>query len=416
MHSHDLIALPRDIVADIKRSGQQNTEDKNKKTGVDRLITLFVDSAITYRASDIHIEPLENCAIVRFRVDGMLLRMCEMELDIYMPLVSKIKILSNMDIAEKRKPQDGRIGLDVSGRRVDLRVSTLPTITGESVAVRILDKSADVVAFEELGISSENLDKFRKSIKSPHGIILVTGPTGSGKTTTLYSAINQIKNVSKKIITVEDPVEYRLELVQQVQVNDKAGLGFANALRSILRQDPDVLMIGEIRDQETLRIAVQSSLTGHLVFSTLHTNDAISSIGRMLDMGLESYLLGSSLRAILSQRLLRKLCNECKQQVDRSTLPDELSVCFPQDATIFAACGCDRCSGSGYFGREVISELLVVSSQMAQMIAKNMPIEKIKEQALSEGFVTKFDDGVSKVASGITSLEELLRVVWYEAV
>ena len=307
--SQSIKGLIAEIRKEITSSAAENPQESS---GILRLIEMILKTTILSGASDIHIEPSENNCIVRARIDGMLNETFIFDKDIYPPLASRMKLLSNMDIAEKRKPQDGRFSATILGKEFDFRISTLPILNGESIVIRILDKSKVMIKIEDLGMHANNYKKFSKAMKAPYGIIFVTGPTGSGKTTTLYAALNAIKNVKTKIITVEDPVEYQLNLTQQVQVNQKAGLTFATALKSILRQDPDIIMIGEVRDSETLRIAVQAALTGHLVFSTLHTNDSVSAITRVMDMGIEPYLLSGSLVAIEAQRLVRKLCTHCK--------------------------------------------------------------------------------------------------------
>ncbi len=342
----------------------------------------------------------------------MLHEFFRLEKIIFGPLDSRLKLLSNLDIAEKRKPQDGRFTKIFSDKVYDFRVSTLPTIFGESVVLRILDKSKALVKLEEAGMNPLAYKKFTKGIKAPYGIMLVTGPTGSGKTTTLYGALNAIIDVKDKIITVEDPVEYQMAGIQQVQVNQNTGLTFATALRSILRQDPDKIMIGEIRDQETLRIAIEAALTGHLVLSTLHTNDAVSAISRMQDMGIEDYLLAGAVVGIQAQRLVRKICTACKV-VDNSINSDnlnEISKYLPQDATLYRGRGCAVCNNSGYIGREMISEVLLVSERLSTLIANGASRGELKEQALKEGFTTLLQDGVNKALQGITSLEEVLRV------
>jgi len=331
--------------------------------------------------------------------------------DIYPPLASRMKLLSNMDIAEKRKPQDGRFSVNILGKEFDFRISTLPVLNGESIVIRILDKSKVMINIEDLGMQPNNYNKFSKAMKAPYGIVFVTGPTGSGKTTTLYAALNAIKNVSTKIITVEDPIEYQLNLIQQVQVNQKTGLTFATALRSILRQDPDIIMIGEVRDSETLRIAVQAALTGHLVFSTLHTNDSISAITRVMDMGIEPYLLSGSLVAIEAQRLVRKLCPYCKEKI---TLPqtvfNDIKHYIPETYQFYRHHGCEKCSQTGYKGREMLSEVLLVSEKLSSMIAQNESKKAIHDQAISEGFTDMFQDGIIRAANGITTIDEIIRV------
>ena len=387
-------------------------ENPSESSGIMKLIESIIKTAILYRGSDIHIEPTENNCIVRTRVDGMLTESFVFEKDIYPPLSSRIKLLSNLDIAERRKPQDGRFSLKIMDKEYDFRVSTLPITNGESIVLRILDKSKVMIKLESLGMSKVTFEKFNRAMRTPYGIVFVTGPTGSGKTTTLYAALNAIKNISKKIITVEDPVEYQLNLTQQVQVNEKANLTFASALKSILRQDPDVIMIGEVRDKETLRIAIQAALTGHLVFSTLHTNDAISAVNRVLDMGIESYLVSGALIAIEAQRLIRKLCPYCRSKVilPKNTI-EEFKEFLPEDYQFYKAVGCDKCANSGYFGREMISEILVISEEIQSIIARGGSKAEIQEQAKKDNFVNMLQDGIIRAANGITSIEEVYRVV-----
>lgn len=382
-----------------------------ESSGIMRLIETILKTAISNRASDIHLESNEiNCSI-RCRIDGMLAETFVFDKDIYPPLVSRIKMLSNMDIAEHRKPQDGRFSVQVMGRDYDFRVSTLPVIHGESVVMRILDKTKAIIKLSALGMLEDNLAKFSRLTHTPYGMILVTGPTGSGKTTTLYAALNDIKSVEKKMITVEDPVEYQMNMIQQVHVNEKAGLTFASALRSILRQDPDIIMIGEIRDQETLRIAVQSALTGHLVFSTLHTNDAISAVARVVDMGIEPYLISGALIGVEAQRLVRKLCPHCKQKITLTPVQlDHIIHLIPGDFQFFAPVGCEKCAQTGYIGREMVSEILPISDKISSLIAKGGTKEELTAAALAEGFKDFFADGIRRAAMGITSIAEVYRV------
>ena len=403
----------KDVVAEIRRelsssaSQGQNTEN----SGILKLIEIILKTSIQSRASDIHIEPTETNCIVRSRIDGMLSETFIFDKDIYPPMVSRMKLLSNMDIAERRRPQDGRFSAQILDKEYDFRISTLPILNGESIVLRILDTSKVIINLEDLGMHPDNFAKFKKSMKAPYGIILVTGPTGSGKTTTLYGALNDIKSVKTKIITVEDPVEYQLNMIQQVHVNEKAGLTFVSALRSILRQDPDVIMIGEIRDQETLRIAIQAALTGHLVFSTLHTNDAISALPRMIDMGIEPYLVSGALVCIEAQRLVRKLCPHCKQKITLSQKAfDEVKKFVPENYQFYKSVGCPQCSQTGYLGREMISEILPISDHIASMVANGASKDELKSVAYEEGFIDMFHDGVIRAANGITTLEEVYRV------
>ena len=400
------------LIAQIRQEiSSTSTDDGGESSGILRLIETILKTAISSRASDIHIESSEKNCIVRCRIDGMLAEIFVFDKDIYPPLVSRLKMLSNLDIAEHRKPQDGRFSVQVLGRDYDFRISTLPVIHGESVVMRILDKTKAIIKLSELGMLEDNLAKFSRLTRTPYGMILVTGPTGSGKTTTLYAALNDIKSVEKKMITVEDPVEYQMDMIQQVHVNEKAGLTFASSLRSILRQDPDIVMIGEIRDQETLRIAIQAALTGHLVFSTLHTNDAISAVARVVEMGIEPYLVSGSLIGVEAQRLVRKLCPHCKQKITLTPMQLEHIIhLIPDDFTFYAPVGCEKCSQTGYLGREMISEILPISDKISSLIAKNATKEELTSTALAEGFKDFFTDGIRRAAMGITSIEEVYRV------
>ncbi len=382
----------KDVITEIRRelSSSASQGQNSENSGILKLIEIILKTSIQSRASDIHIEPTETNCIVRSRIDGMLSETFIFDKDIYPPMVSRMKLLSNMDIAERRRPQDGRFSAQILDKEYDFRISTLPILNGESIVLRILDKSKVIINLEDLGMHPDNFAKFKKSMKAPYGIILVTGPTGSGKTTTLYGALNDIKSVKTKIITVED---------------------FVSALRSILRQDPDVIMIGEIRDQETLRIAIQAALTGHLVFSTLHTNDAISALPRMIDMGIEPYLVSGALVCIEAQRLVRKLCPHCKQKITLSQKAfDEVKKFVPENYQFYKSVGCPQCSQTGYLGREMISEILPISDHIASMVANGASKDELKSVAYEEGFIDMFHDGVIRAANGITTLEEVYRV------
>lgn len=401
--------LVSDIRKDLKQEGK--VEDNDESPAVLKLIDVILKSAIFAGASDIHIEAMEISCIIRIRVDGILRQSFTFDKDIFNPLASRMKLLSNLDIAEKRKPQDGRFSATVSKKEFDFRVSTLPTIFGESIVLRILDKTKAMIRLEDAGMSKFCYDRFSEAIKVPYGIVLVTGPTGSGKTTTLYGALNAIKDVKDKIITVEDPVEYQMSGLQQVQVRASIGLSFSDALRSILRQDPDKIMIGEIRDKETLRIAIQAALTGHLVLSTLHTNDAISAVTRILDMGIEEYLVSGALVAIQAQRLVRKICIHCKKEtVLDQILKKAVEKYLPENPTFYVGEGCKECGHSGYSGREMISEVLTVSEPLSRMIASGASKEEMTNQAMEEGFVTMFEDGIHKALEGKTTIAEIYRV------
>jgi len=387
------------------------SEDEKDASSILQLINVILKTCIRNRASDIHIEPTENNCVVRARIDGKLAEVFIFDQDIYPPLASRLKLLSNLDIAEKRKPQDGRFSAKVGEREYDFRFSTLPILYGESIVMRILDKEKALIRLEDAGMDKISYDKLITALHHPHGIILVTGPTGSGKTTTLYGALNELRNVEDKVITVEDPVEYRMNLIQQVQVHAQVGMTFAAALRSILRQDPDKIMIGEIRDHETLEIAIKAALTGHLVISTLHTNDAISAISRMSDMGIEAYLISGALVAVQAQRLVRKICPHCKTEI---TLPksviSEYKRFIPEGTVFYHGQGCKECNGSGYLGREMISEVLPITEELSSMIARGASKDEMMELALQEGFTSMFENGMKKVIAGTTSIEEVLRV------
>jgi len=392
-------------------SSISSLEEQQESSSILMLIDIVLKACIKNRSSDIHIEPTEKNCLVRARVDGKLTEMFIFDKDIYPPLSSRLKLLANLDIAERRKPQDGRFSANVATREYDFRISSLPIIYGESIVMRILDKQKALVKLEDAGMDSISYQKFLKGLQTPYGIILVTGPTGSGKTTTLYGALNELRNTEDKVITVEDPVEYRMNLIQQVQVNPKIGLHFADALRSILRQDPDKIMIGEIRDHETLEIAIKAALTGHLVISTLHTNDAISAISRMVDMGAEHYLISGALIAIQAQRLVRKICKDC-QTVDHLPLIllEELKEYIPKDAVFYTGKGCKECNDTGYIGREMICEVLNISEELASLIAKGSANDILEAQAKKEGFIGILQNGIDKALDGITSIEEVLKV------
>ena len=389
--------------------------DLASEAPVIRLVNMLISRAVEQRASDIHIEPFENELKVRYRIDGVLH-------DVEMParrlqaaIVSRIKIMAKLNIAERRLPQDGRIKLRLMGREIDLRVSTLPTLYGESVVLRILDRSSIVVNLESLGFPEDTLVQFERMIVKPYGMILVTGPTGSGKTTTLYGALDKINSPDKKIITIEDPVEYQLLGVNQIHVKPAIGLTFANGLRSIVRQDPDVIMVGEIRDAETAEIAIQAALTGHLVFSTLHTNDAAGAIARLLEMGVEDYLLASSLVGVLAQRLVRRVCLKCRQPAEMAVeVMREIAGVNGSDVHVFEGRGCEECSNTGYRGRAGVYELLPVTDNVRQLILKRASADAIREIAVQQGMRTLRDDGWRTVGSGVTTVSEVVRVTQEE--
>jgi general secretion pathway protein E len=389
--------------------------DLASEAPVIRLVNMVINRAVEARASDIHIEPFESELKVRYRIDGVLHDMETPPRRLQAAIVSRIKIMAKLNIAERRLPQDGRIKLRMMGKEIDLRVSTLPTLYGESVVLRILDRSSIVVNLESLGFPEDTLKEFEQVIQRPYGMILVTGPTGSGKTTTLYGALDKINSPDKKIITIEDPVEYQLFGVNQIHVKPAIGLTFANGLRSIVRQDPDVIMVGEIRDPETAEIAIQSALTGHLVFSTLHTNDAAGAVTRLLEMGVESYLLASSLLGVLAQRLVRRVCSKCKEPAE---MPHELwrEIGGREGEAMRAIIGrgCDECAHTGYRGRAGIYELLPVSDEIKALILERASAGKIKESAVQQGMRPLRDDGWRSVRSGMTTVAEVVRVTQEE--
>ncbi len=375
-----------------------------------RLINALLTEAVKVNASDIHIETFEKRLVVRFRVDGVLREVVQPKRALAPLLVSRIKVMAKLDIAEKRIPQDGRISLRVAGREVDVRVSTMPSSNGERVVLRLLDKQAGRLDLSHLGMAPEELARLQDIIMKPHGIILVTGPTGSGKTTTLYAALTQLNDKSRNILTVEDPIEYQLEGVGQTQVNTKVDMTFARGLRAILRQDPDVVMVGEIRDLETAEISVQASLTGHLVLSTLHTNTAIGSVTRLHDMGIEPFLLASSLLGVLAQRLVRVLCDDCKTPYEPSEAECQVLNLSEEDRKkVFRANGCEKCNGQGYRGRTGIYELVVLDDEMRTMIHNGASEQELTAHARKFGPSIR-DDGRRKVLAGVTTIEEVLRV------
>ncbi|NTV12764.1 MAG: Flp pilus assembly complex ATPase component TadA [Desulfobulbaceae bacterium] len=384
-------------------------KDMASEAPVIKFVNGLIDMAITRRASDIHLEPQADGLLVRFRIDGILQDYEHPPQAMKAAIISRIKLMAALDIAERRMPQDGKIGMRISGKEIDLRVSTLPTVYGEGVVIRILEKGSIILDLGKLGMQPETEASFRRLLKAQDGIILVTGPTGSGKTTTLYCALNQVSNETNKIITIEDPVEYQLKGINQIQVRPEINLTFAMGLRSIVRQDPDVIMIGEIRDLETAEIAVQSSLTGHLVFSTLHTNDAISAVVRMVDLGIERFLLVSSLRAVMAQRLVRRLCNACKEP--RGMASEALGVVPPGgDFPLYEGRGCPLCGKSGYFGRLGLYEFLVIDEALARAISRGGDLPDLRKLAAAAGFMTMYDDGLVKARQGQTSLAEVIRV------
>lgn len=401
----------RTIISEIEETA--DLLDDTSDSQIIKLVNHIISQSIKARASDIHIEPYQDSFKVRYRVDGILLDLLTPPKWIQASLISRIKIMAKLDIAEKRLPQDGRIDVRIGENDIDIRVSTVPTIFGERVVLRLLSKSGALLTLSEFGLGDEKLATIDTLIRDPNGIILVTGPTGSGKTTTLYAILSAINSPEVNIITVEDPIEYQLNGVGQIQVNSKIGLSFAKGLRSIVRQDPDVILVGEIRDSETADIAVQSALTGHLVFSTLHTNDSASAVTRLVDIGLEPFLLSSALNAIVAQRLVRRLCEDCKEeyQPDKNLLLLAGLTEEQIDTTVFyKAHGCDNCINTGYRGRMAIMEIMVLDENIKSLVLQTSDSNVIKAEAVKRGMKTLRRDGISRILEGITTVEEVLRV------
>ena len=411
-----------DIIKDISEDDVEvvNREDEDvtdleREAGespVIRYVNFLIAAAVKDKASDIHIEPSESRLRVRYRIDGVLFEQTAPRMNMHAAIISRLKIMANLNIAERRLPQDGRIRAAVQGRNIDLRVSTLPVSHGEKCVIRILDGRSIMVGLEQLGMWDDTLASFRRQIAQPHGVVLVTGPTGSGKSTTLYSAL-QVMDVDKlNVSTVEDPVEYELGSVNQVNVHDGIGMTFARALRSLLRQDPDIIMLGEIRDEETARIAIQASLTGHLVLSTLHTNDAASSITRMINIGIEPFLISAAVNAVLAQRLVRKICEECKTQV--TSVPENVLTYLNRyslaDKDIFQGAGCEKCRHTGYKGRLGIYEILELGDEIRDVVTSNPTLLDLRNAAKASGMRGLRSDGLNKVCAGMTTVEEIMRV------
>jgi general secretion pathway protein E len=399
------------ILSEIEKTG--DLLDETSEAPIIRLVNLMLSQAVKARASDIHVEPYKDKLKVRYRVDGILYDKLAPPKRIQSTLVSRIKVMAKLNIAEKRLPQDGRIEIRIADKNVDIRVSTIPTAFGERVVLRLLDKSSVLLELSDLGLPEDRLKLVDRLIRTPHGIILVTGPTGSGKTTTLYAALNTINNPDINIITIEDPVEYQIEGIGQIQVNPKIGLNFANGLRSIVRQDPDVILVGEIRDMETAEISIQSALTGHLVFSTLHTNDSASAVTRLIDMGIEPFLVSSSVMAILAQRLVRVVCDDCKEAYaphEESLESIDITPEMAAGKKIYRGKGCPSCLNTGYRGRTGIFELMILDDSIKNLILKTSDANAIKRQAVEQGMLSLRQDGAQKVLDGITTIEEVFRI------
>ncbi|MDD4889697.1 MAG: ATPase, T2SS/T4P/T4SS family [Phycisphaerae bacterium] len=415
--ANEVDSLIQDIAesdVEIMEEQAEDIPDLEQEAGespVIRFVNYVIFNAVKEGASDIHIEPGEHNFKVRYRIDGILFDLMRPPQSLQPAVVSRLKIMANLDISERRLPQDGRIQAMIHGRHIDLRVSTLPLTTGEKAVIRILDNRSILIGLEKMGMDADTLAIFQKQIDRPHGIILVTGPTGSGKTTTLYSALRTMDGTSMNISTVEDPVEYHLAFANQVQVSDKIGLSFSAALRSLLRQDPDVIMVGEIRDDETARISVQASLTGHLVLSTLHTNDAPSSVTRLINIGVEPYLISASLNAVLAQRLIRCICPHCKGPATLTTEMTDFMVSqgLPTDK-VFVGAGCDKCRKTGYAGRSGIFELLLIDDACRDLIVGNPSVTDLRRFCKERGMVSLRESGFAKVAAGVTTIDEILRV------
>ena len=412
--------LAEEVAAEREKEEEQSLEAQLKTAGAEdapiiKLVNLLITQAVNDRASDIHIEPEEDGLRVRYRIDGVLHEMMNPPKSVQAGITSRLKIMADVNIAERRIPQDGRMSLVVQGKSIDIRVATLPTVHGEKIVLRLLDKSSVLLELQDLGFLPENFHKFEKAYSKPYGQILVTGPTGSGKSTTLYATLNILNRPEVNTITVEDPVEYRLPGINQIQTHPKAGLTFASALRSILRADPDIVLIGEIRDRETAQIATEAALTGHLVLSTLHTNDAPSALTRLVEMGIEPYLVSSALDCILAQRLARKLCDRCKERYT-PTREELMSSGFPihpegEIPTIYRPVGCTACGKTGYRGRMALHEVMEVTEEIEKLVVENGSSEDIRKVAVQQGMISLKEDGMEKVRMGRTSIEEILRVV-----
>ena len=394
-------------------NGREDLLDVAARAPTIRLVNLMLFEAVQARASDVHVQPYEDALVVRMRIDGVLYDLFELPKSVQEEVVSRVKVMGRMNIAEKRLPQDGRASVQVGDRVIDLRIASLPTSFGERVVIRLLDKSARLYSLSEIGMGGGDVSRFRRLIDAEHGIVLVTGPTGSGKTTTLYAALREMDAARRNILTLEDPIEYGLDGISQTQVSDKKGMTFAGGLRSVLRQDPDVIMVGEIRDRETAVMAIQSALTGHLVFSTLHTNDAASAVTRLLDLGIEPYLLASSLVGVLAQRLVRRNCPNCSRPLDDpEEALDRLGVDAHEwpHASLKSGVGCANCRNTGYRGRLGIFELMLVDEPARRGITARATASELKATAAARGMTTLRDDGIDKVLSGQTTVEEVLRV------
>ncbi|MCX5710320.1 MAG: ATPase, T2SS/T4P/T4SS family [Candidatus Omnitrophica bacterium] len=410
--SYDISSIDSGATVETVTGDQELSLDKliarAEEAPVVKLVDLIIRQAIDERASDIHIEPFKDKISLRYRIDGKLYEIPPPAKHLHLPIISRIKILSKLDIAEKRLPQDGAFMVKINDRPIDIRVSSIPTIYGEKIVMRILDRSKVVLDLNLLGFEPKQMELMRKAMEAPYGLVFLTGPTGSGKTTTLYAMLNEMKSPTKNILTIEDPVEYKLDGINQVQIKPEIGLTFATALRSFLRQDPDIMLVGEVRDLETAQICVRSALTGHLVLSTLHTNDAPSAVNRLMDIGIEPYMLAPSLLMIVAQRLVRRLCPDCKEAYEPTA--EQLNNVKLKADLIYRPKGCDKCNQSGYKGRICVDEVLVANAQIQDLINQRAPFQKIREVAKSTGMQTLYETALKKVEQGLTSLEEALSV------
>jgi general secretion pathway protein E/type IV pilus assembly protein PilB len=405
------------ILKEIESGGAAKMNDETQlrgdyKSPMVRLVDAVLNDAVHHGASDLHFEPEEKFLRVRYRIDGKMVQIRSVHKDYWSAIAVRIKIMSGMNIAETRKPQDGRIESEILGRKIDFRVSTQPTINGENIVMRILDEKQSVMTLDKLGFSDHCIEILKKIVKRPEGVIILTGPTGSGKTTTLYTVLNYINSIDKNIMTLEDPVEYHIPLIRQSNIKSDIGMDFATGIKAILRQDPDVILVGEIRDKETAITAIQAAMTGHQVYSSLHTNDALSAIPRLMNIGVPNYLMSGSLIGIIAQRLARKLCNNCKKEMpiedhERKLLGNRYAVVNK----LYRAVGCDKCSGSGYKGRTAISEILPFDRELDEMVVQGQTRKDMLKYALSTGFIPMVEDGLEKVVTGMIDLKELIRVV-----
>ncbi|KXZ38931.1 type II secretion system protein E (GspE) [Alkalithermobacter thermoalcaliphilus JW-YL-7 = DSM 7308] len=411
--------IAQKAVEDFKKEQTKNINNEIKSDSLEnvntapivRLVNSIFEEAVNIGASDIHIEPFENNVRIRYRVDGSLIEGMNLIKETHLSLVNRIKIMGKMNIAEKRIPQDGRIEININDKPLDLRISIIPTVFGEKVVIRLLVRNGFFFSRNDLGLIDENIERFDKVVKNPSGIILITGPTGSGKTTTLYTLLKELNSIDKNIISIEDPVEYKIEGINQIQINNKAGLTFANGLRSILRQDPDIIMVGEIRDKETAQISIRAATTGHLVISTMHTNDAPSTISRLLDMEIEPYLISSSLVGVVAQRLVRKICPECIQHYTPSI--EEMKILnINEDTKLYKGKGCLNCSNTGYKGRRAIHEIMIIDKESKSMINSKFNLEDLREHALKNGMISLKENCKKLVLSGVTTFDEMIKATY----